>query len=109
MERQCSECDADITNRHTSALVCGSRCRSARANRLGVHAQRRAFFDLHRWTCGICGDPIDDDLTGRDPDGPTVDHILPRHAGGSDDPQNLQAAHRRCNEAKAGRIPWWLV
>ena len=109
MERQCSECGDDITGRSANAVVCGSRCRSARANRLGIQARRRAFFDAHHWECGICGEPIDPDVSGNDPDGVTVDHKLPRHAGGSDDPSNLQAAHRRCNEAKAGRIPWWLV
>jgi hypothetical protein len=31
---------------------------------------------------------------------PTLDHVVPRKEGGSDDPDNLQAAHRRCNSAK---------
>jgi 5-methylcytosine-specific restriction endonuclease McrA len=36
---------------------------------------------------------------------PTVDHIVPRSAGGSDDPANLRAAHQRCNAAAGPKIP----
>ncbi|MEM5516789.1 HNH endonuclease signature motif containing protein [Henriciella sp. AS95] len=31
---------------------------------------------------------------------PTFDHIIPRAAGGSDEPDNLQLAHARCNKIK---------
>jgi 5-methylcytosine-specific restriction endonuclease McrA len=41
----------------------------------------------------ICGQP------GAD----TVDHITPISAGGTDDPANLSAAHKRCNLAKGAR------
>lgn len=35
----------------------------------------------------------------------TVDHIVPRARGGGDEPSNLAAAHKRCNEAKGARAP----
>jgi 5-methylcytosine-specific restriction endonuclease McrA len=34
----------------------------------------------------------------------TVDHLIPRAHGGSDDPANLAAAHKSCNEARGARV-----
>jgi 5-methylcytosine-specific restriction endonuclease McrA len=52
--------------------------------------------------CGICGQPFTDP---NDP--PVVDHIHPRAYGGTDDPSNLQAAHRSCNGRKGAQLPSW--
>ena len=41
--------------------------------------------------CSICGQSGADE----------VDHILPRHKGGSDEPENLRAVHRRCHARKS--------
>jgi 5-methylcytosine-specific restriction endonuclease McrA len=51
--------------------------------------------------CGICGRPLHGDPF----DPPVVDHIRPRARGGSDDPSNLQAAHRSCNGRKSAQLP----
>jgi hypothetical protein len=42
-------------------------------------------------SCAICGDFLGDDIT--------VEHFLPRDAGGSNDKRNLALAHQRCNSA----------
>lgn len=34
----------------------------------------------------------------------TVDHILPRSKGGTDQQENLQLAHARCNKIKGNQI-----
>lgn len=107
--RQCSECGTNIDKRRYNVVVCGGRCSSVRSRRLGAQAHRLAIFERGEWTCGICGDSIDPDLPGTDPNGATMDHIVPVSAGGMDDDDNLQPAHRRCNEAKGARIPWWAV
>lgn len=66
-------------------------CRAARRHRAAVLAR-----DGH--ICGICGDPLDEaDVT--------IDHIVPVSRGGSDDPENLQPAHRSCNSRKHARLP----
>lgn len=54
--------------------------------------------------CGICGEPID--MTTRKPDlrCASVDHVVARAHGGSDDPANLQLAHLRCNQIKQARV-----
>ncbi len=58
--------------------------------------------------CSICGRPVNMRLSGRDPDGPTVDHRQPTSAGGSFfDLSNWALAHRRCNSSKGrGAAPY---
>lgn len=54
--------------------------------------------------CGICGEPVDMGLRRSDLGGimcPSVDHILPRALGGSDEPGNLQLTHLYCNIVKS--------
>jgi hypothetical protein len=40
-----------------------------------------------------------------DGDWPSVDHVIPRGAGGGDHDLNKVAMHRRCNSAKNHRFP----
>lgn len=53
--------------------------------------------------CGICGQAIDYTLRTPHPDSFEVDHIHPHSKGGTFDPNNTQAAHRRCNRAKSDK------
>lgn len=48
--------------------------------------------------CQLCFRPCDRSQASRD-------HIRPRSRGGSDNPNNLQLAHRLCNQLK-GSTPW---
>lgn len=73
---------------------------------------RRAIFDKNKKIilatqniCGICGQPVDKSLKYPHPLSPTVDHIIPCARGGSDDLDNLQLAHRKCNRDKGDRMP----
>ncbi len=61
---------------------------------------RQQIADRDDWTCGICLLPIAkvDDLH--------IDHIHPVHAGGTDDPDNLQSSHADCNMRKGGMVGW---
>lgn len=65
---------------------------------------RLAVLDRDGWQCTYCHKPLE----GRDA---TADHIIPKAAGGSDDPDNLVAACRRCNGIKSdqmfARTPWF--
>lgn len=54
--------------------------------------------------CALCGGPIDLDLAWPDPDSLEVDHITPTSHGGTDDYEQLQPSHRRCNRAR-GNLP----
>jgi len=56
--------------------------------------------------CRRCSRPIDMWRSGLDPDGPTIGHIIPAAAGGTDARENLALEHRRCNlAAGAGDRP----
>ena len=48
--------------------------------------------------CGVCGRPVSMEM-----DDSHVDHIVPASRGGTDDIDNLQLAHRICNERKGDR------
>ena len=51
--------------------------------------------------CALCGDQI------KDMKDASVDHKIPRSRGGSDALENLQLAHRKCNEAKGNQLQGW--
>lgn len=53
--------------------------------------------------CRRCGEAIDFDLSGLLPLGPTLGHVVPAAAGGSDELRNLGLEHRRCNLAAGAR------
>lgn len=55
--------------------------------------------------CFYCGVPLDGRRVQTGPNRyefawPTIDHLVPRAAGGTDDPDNLVPACTRCNYAK---------
>lgn len=56
--------------------------------------------------CHLCGEPVDKTLSGRLPDGPNADHVVPKSRGGAlYDPANLRLAHKRCNQSKWDKMP----
>ena len=61
-----------------------------------VKLTRREVFARDRHTCQYCG-RVASDLT--------LDHILPRHRGGSHTWDNLVAACKPCNHRKGGKTP----
>lgn len=55
--------------------------------------------------CGICGGPVDMSLRKADSRMcASIDHIVPRAHGGTNDPANLQLAHLQCNAVKSDRL-----
>lgn len=61
---------------------------------------RQQIIDRDGGRCGICGFPC------TDPARIHIDHIHPVHAGGTNDPDNLQTAHDDCNLRKGGMVGW---
>ena len=53
---------------------------------------RAAILNRDRGICHYCGAPAN-----------TVDHVIPRSAGGTDHPQNLVAACQPCNRSKGAK------
>lgn len=60
-----------------------------------------AARDLRR--CHLCGKRVNMALSGLDPLGPTIDHLVPLSLGGDDDPRNVALAHRICNVKRGTR------
>lgn len=84
--------------RKNSRTVTCRRCRIDRRKH-GVSVEWLARRD--GTDCSICGEPVD--MTARLPDQmcPSVDHVIPRAKGGSNDPENLALAHFKCNRIKS--------
>jgi 5-methylcytosine-specific restriction endonuclease McrA len=82
-------------------LVCGvpspsSRCALHRAarkrSRNANAATAKAVVEAQPW-CSLCGSTRD----------LTSDHLVPLHAGGSNDPTNQRTLCRSCNSARGNR------
>lgn len=56
-----------------------------------------AVGDRDRWKCHICGRRVAKTLSGNNPMGPTIDHLVPVAEGGGNTMANVALAHRRCN------------
>ena len=65
----------------------------------------RARVKAEGRACGICGKPIDYTLPAGDPMSYELDEIVPFSFGGSPyDYNNVQPAHRICNQRKGKKI-----
>ena len=57
--------------------------------------------------CAICGKAFPEELkkpmtsSHETPLQPTIDHLIPRSKGGTDEAMNLRWVHYRCNQLKA--------
>ena len=68
---------------------------NVRPKRALTQRQRRQIFERDNYQCQIRTDKC----TGV---ADCIDHILALSAGGTDDPSNLRASCRKCNQVKAG-------
>ena len=75
----------------------------------GDEIDHLTLFNLYGWTCYLCWQPIDPRLRFPHRLAATVDHIVPLCQGGTHTWDNVQPAHRACNEVKGGldspRVP----
>lgn len=66
-----------------------------------------AIYKRDGWECYICGTEVhrytSPNLVGRMDDEATIDHVWPLSKGGSDSPDNVKTACRKCNTAKGAR------
>lgn len=69
-----------------------------------VRDRHRTTIRRGRPPCHLCGGEIDYSLRSPHPLSFEVDHIIPLDRGGSDDLDNKDAAHRKCNQEKSNRL-----
>lgn len=77
-------------------------CKRRVGAKYGMSARQLAARDGA--VCALGGEPIDMRMKWPAPGSPTVDHIVPRSIGGTDEPENLQLACLRHNQAKGNRV-----
>lgn len=112
----CAACGQPFRGR--AARACSDACSTElRLERWRSQNRRRRSYGIKREpytlaaiarrdadTCHLCTFLVDMSLSGLDPWGPTVDHVLPLALGGDDTPANVKLAHRDCNIWKGARV-----
>jgi predicted nucleic acid-binding Zn ribbon protein len=123
----CATCGTGFHPRTYNNRFCGPECRELARLAIGRAPTER---DRERWrnrsstssrgygyewqlvrrivlaeesVCGFCGDDVDKGLRFPDPLSPSVDHIVRKEDGGTDDRSNLRLAHLGCNAAGQAR------
>lgn len=81
-------------------------------------AVQAAYAARDNWTCHLCGGPVNETtvfppsdpyspptgyVSGRECLNASLDHIIPRAAGGGDHPTNIALAHIGCNKGRRER------
>lgn len=67
---------------------------------------RRSVIAESEPYCAACGRFVDKTIPGRQSQGPSVDHRIPREKGGGMwDRSNLALVHYGCNSRKKDRLP----
>lgn len=106
--RPCALCGAviDLFERSEAGRIIDYRtklCKVCR-RRKKFKTSVRALAARDGLNCGICGEDVDLTLTRAESVFcASIDHIVPRAHGGTDEPANLQLAHFWCNAVKSDR------
>ena len=64
---------------------------------------RTALAERDHWRCHPCNKKVRPSTRRRDPLGPSIDHLIPVHLGGTHTWNNVALAHERCNLSKGTR------
>lgn len=112
-ERTCVECGQVFVAKKANAKWCSSACRirtngrdASRRRHPGSRSELytdREIFGRDNWTCYLCGKKVDRNADRRDPEGATIDHIIPLSMHGEDVASNVATAHWKCNRDKGVR------
>lgn len=104
----CAQCgtEVDMTYRNERGRLVNSNLSYCRDCRKGVNLSCYVARLVERdgIACSLCGDDIDMDLKYPDPMSRSVDHVLPRSHGGTEEMGNLSLAHFRCNNMKRAQV-----
>lgn len=85
----------------TCSRDCSERWASTHGHRFRPPlVQRMRIYERDGYECQICGEATDPSADPWSDWYPSLDHIVPRSQGGSDDDDNLRTAHRWCNAVR---------
>lgn len=64
-----------------------------------------ALGERDGWTCWVCRRDVDPGAPRDSSHAGSVDHVVPRSRGGTNEDSNLRLAHQRCNRQRGSRLP----
>lgn len=99
VDRNCTDCAATYRSPHAGDIRCVP-CRTvarAKSRSWITPARRLRLYVRDNYMCHLCGEVTDPTLDATDANYPTLDHLIPRSKGGTDDDTNLSTAHFECN------------
>ena len=96
--KECKKCGKVFPYEHSYIKNCQS-CRNAKPTNLRHHLPD--LMSDQKGVCPLCNKLLPPEISAE----VHVDHIVPKHHGGTDDYSNLQATHCDCNKAKNVSMP----
>ena len=116
LECTCRACDSTFMGNAKQCTFCSRECfeayygkRCERRRQLLKQVEHEKFsraeiFDRDQWTCGVCNEGVDPELSWPDRMCAVVDHVIPVSKGGAHTRANVQTAHNLCNARKGARL-----
>lgn len=106
--KMCSGCALPFRTHHSQVVYCSQDCRlfytkrRRKETRKALVPKRLTKILLYKsnGNCAICHEPIDTSVEWPNRRSFSIDHIIPISKNGSDEINNLQATHLRCNMQK---------
>lgn len=111
--RTCEWCGKEYKTNHKKSRGCCPKHANRISKRERIQRMRAVIhvpysrweiYQRDKFTCHICGAPIDMDAIAPLPYSPSIDHVIPIKAGGADADYNVKAAHFICNSVKSDRL-----
>jgi len=105
----CKQCGTQFLTQHSPGKYCSSTCKheAKPSGKWITKSKRLALYQRDAWTCLICYKPVTRDNYSRstyNPHYPSLDHIIPRSLGGSNQDSNLRTAHVQCNAIRGVKM-----
>lgn len=120
VKRVCPSCFREFAPERKRQAYCSNTCKKREQNRSKEIRRRHklkengkidysitlsAVIEKHKKICAICGEKVDMSVHSNHDDYPSIDHIIPVSKGGTHTWDNVQLAHRRCNNKKRDMLP----
>lgn len=104
--RQCTDCGDTYTSPYVGQTRC-TPCKRAHSRTWRISDRRRfALYKRDKYKCHLCGKKTNINGHYLDNNYPTLDHLVPRSKGGSDEDYNLATCCRECNTLRgANELP----
>jgi hypothetical protein len=102
--RTCAHCGSSFALPWITSF-CSQHCEAAHYaprsfSRWISNEERVRIYERDRWRCGTCGLQVPHRWETGSELRPTLDHVIPRSQGGTDDAANLRIAHLICNSRR---------